>query len=96
MTGQGGEVMASRLQQMDVTRAELAQQFPGWQVWYVPALGGTTWCARPWPLLNCPSPEHLAAAITEAHNAAAADWPALANRADYAVTAPGIPQAECW
>ena len=54
----------------------------------------TVWCAQPWPLINSGSPEHLAAEIAQAHTEAAADWPALANRTDYAVSAPGIPQAE--
>ena len=88
MTGQGGEVMASP----DEIKAELQQRFAGWQIWYVPALGGTTWCARPWPLISSQSPEHLAAEIVHAHTEAAAEWPALTNRTDYAVTAPGIPQ----
>lgn len=81
---------------LDGIKQELEAQFPGWRIWYVPNLDrSVTWCAQPWPLINSQSPEHLAAGITEAHTAAAADWPALANRADYAVNAPGIPQAEC-
>ncbi len=86
----------SFLHGLDKIKHELEAQFPGWHIWYVPRLDrSVTWCAQPWPLINSQSPGHLAAEITEAHTAAAADWPALANRADYAVIAPGIPQAEC-
>lgn len=80
---------------LDKIKHELEEQFPGWHIWYVPHVNGpTTWCAQPWPLINSSSPEHLAAEIAQAHTEAAADWPALANRTDYAVSAPGIPQAE--
>jgi len=67
----------------DEIRAQLAQEFPGWQIWYVPSQGGTTWCARPNPLLNAGSPEHLREAIEHAHTDAAEDNPALAGLADY-------------
>jgi hypothetical protein len=67
--------MQSYLNQLDSTKADLQQQFPGWHIWYVPGMNRTvTWCAQPWPLLNTGSPEHLAAAITEAHEVAAAAW----------------------
>ena len=83
------------LSALDRIKAELQEQFPGWHIWYVPRINApTTWCAQPWPLINSSSPEHLAAEIVQAHTEAAADWPALANRTDYAVSAPGIPQAE--
>lgn len=87
----------SYLDQLDQAKADLEQQFPGWHIWYVPHMNRTvTWCAQPYPLINSGSPEHLAAAITEAHEAAACDWPALANRDDYAVTAPGVKQPDPW
>ena len=85
----------SFLKGLDNTKRELEAQFPGWHIWYIPHLNrSVTWCAQPWSLINSQSPEHLAADITEAHSVAAADWPALANRADYAVTAPGVSQPE--
>jgi hypothetical protein len=57
----------SFLGEMDERKAELEARFPGWQIWYVPHLDRTsTWCARPWPLLNEASPEDLAAAIADA------------------------------
>lgn len=74
---------------LDKIRAELQEQFPGWQIWFVPRSGRTTtWCARPWPLLNTDSPEQLAADIIHAHEEAAAEWPALASPADYRQSAP--------
>ncbi len=83
------------LHALDRIKAELQEQFPGWHIWFVPHMNApATWCAQPWPLINSSSPEHLAAEIVQAHTEAAADWPALANRTDYAVSAPGIPQAE--
>jgi hypothetical protein len=87
--------MDSYLTAADKTKAELAERFPGWRIWYVPHLDRTiTWCAQPEPLLNAGSPEHLAEYIAEAHTEAASTHPALANRADYAVNAPGVPQAQ--
>jgi hypothetical protein len=83
------------LNELDKIRHELQQQFPGWQIWYVPSLDkSVTWCARPWPILNCGSVEHLKADIRQAHEEAASGWPALASLDDYAIHAPGIPQAE--
>jgi len=59
--------MASYLQQLDATKADLMVRYPGWQVWYVPnsTHPGATWCARPHPLLNEASPEYLAQAIEQ-------------------------------
>jgi hypothetical protein len=53
---------------MNEALADLQDQFPGWQIWYVPrAVGGAIWCARPEgktsPVLNEDSPERLAALI---------------------------------
>jgi len=80
---------------LDAMKYDLERQFPGWRIWYVPRTDRTvTWCAQPWPLINCQSPEHLAAEITQAHTEAAADWPALASLADYGPGAPGVPRAE--
>ena len=72
----GGTV--SYLERLDQIAAELRQRHPGWQIWYVPQLGrDSAWCARPWPLLNATSPEHLEAEIAQAHAEAAENWPAL-------------------
>jgi len=79
---------------LDRIKAELAEKFPGYQIWYVPNLyGPVTWCARPWPLLNAHSPEFLVSEIRKAHEEAAAEWPALASLDDYGRAAPGIPRA---
>jgi hypothetical protein len=51
---------------LDQAKAELEDANPGWQVWYVPHLNGTTWCARPEPGLSEDSPEDLQKAIREA------------------------------
>ena len=58
----------SYLQELDAIKADLEGRFPGWQVWYVPHStdAGVTWCARPKPILNEASPEHLAEAIEAA------------------------------
>ncbi len=83
----------SVLTQLDEIREELEKRFPGWQVWYVRNLNGsTTWCARPWPLINASSPEQLIADVIQAHTEAAAEWPALAGFGDYATHAPAIKQ----
>jgi hypothetical protein len=79
---------------LDRIKADLERRFPGWHIWYVPHVGGSvTWCAQPWPLINSGSPEQLAAEIIQAHEESAGEWPALANRPDYAASAPGVPQA---
>jgi hypothetical protein len=60
----------SYLDELDNRKHELMNQHPGWQVWYVPHSDRTiTWCARPNPLLNEDSPEHLAEAIAQAEQA---------------------------
>jgi hypothetical protein len=85
------------LHALDRIKAELQEQFPGWRIWYVPHCGTkrhVTWCAQPWPIINSGSPEHLAADIRQAHEEAAAEWPALAGIADYGIHAPGVPRAE--
>jgi hypothetical protein len=87
------------LDDLDKIKADLEQRFPSWPIWFVPHIvpvGGckVTWCARPWPLINSSSPEHLAADIRTAHEEAAAEWPALASLADYGANAPGIPRAK--
>jgi hypothetical protein len=83
----------SWLEEMDAIAAQLIGQFPGWNVWYVPHhIGPPAWGARPWPLLNAASPEHLAEAIRGAHEAVS-EWPALASLEDYAQAAPGIRRA---
>lgn len=59
--------MSGRLGALDELKRDLEERFPGWQVWFVPHLDrSVTWCARPWPLLNEDSPEHLAEAIGQA------------------------------
>jgi hypothetical protein len=69
----------SYLGKLDQIAAELRQRHPGWQIWFVPELGrAPAWCARPWPLLNAASPEHLEAEIAQAHAEASENWPALA------------------
>jgi len=72
----------SILLELDKIRDDLAARFPGWQIWYVPGSTRTvTWCARPWPLVNSPSPERLAFDIRNAH--AGGDWPALVPPGQY-------------
>lgn len=67
---------------LDRIAAELRQRNPGWQIWFVPRVGkDAEWCARPWPLINSTSPEHLAADIARARAEAAEKWPALAPQA---------------
>lgn len=84
----------SDLTALDKIKADLEQQFPGWQIWYVPhTYRGVAWCARPWPLISAASPEHLASDIRKSHEEAGAEWPALATLADYGPAAPGIPRA---
>jgi hypothetical protein len=58
----------SYLDAQDERKRQLEQRHPGWQIWYVPLHGqrATTWCGRPWPLLNEDSPEALSAAIEAA------------------------------
>jgi hypothetical protein len=52
---------------LDQRKAELERQNPGWQVWYVRQyIGDTRWCARPLPLLNADTPDHLAEAMADA------------------------------
>jgi hypothetical protein len=65
--------MPSYLTVLDDRKRELAQDNPGWQVWYVPrsAARGAIWCARPWPLLNADSPEELQKLIEQARDAPA-------------------------
>jgi hypothetical protein len=43
----------------DRTLAELRERHPGWNIWFVPQVGGTIWCAQPRPLLNCASARQL-------------------------------------
>jgi hypothetical protein len=70
----------SYLQELDRIKADLAERFPGWQIWFVPHSDRTVvWCARPWPLINAQSPEFLVSEIRKAHEEAAAEWPALAR-----------------
>lgn len=62
--------MTSFLTALDRIRDELAQRYPGWQIWYSPRTDRTVvWCARPNPLLNEASPEQLAKAIERAEAA---------------------------
>jgi hypothetical protein len=58
----------SYLTDLDGIKDQLAAQFPGWRIWYVPHSidRGVTWCAQPKPTLNADSPEHLAEYMTEA------------------------------
>lgn len=58
--------MSDWLGEQDRMKRDLEERFPGWGVWFVPGMGRTvTWCARPMPLLNEDSPEHLAEAIEQ-------------------------------
>lgn len=67
MADQGRTPDLGALRSLDQQKAELEQQNPGWQVWYVRQhTGDTRWCARPLPLLNADAPEHLAEAMAEA------------------------------
>ena len=91
-TTEGGFVAS--FAELNAIRAGLEDRFPGWQIWYVPQMGGVTWCAQPWPVVNSLSPEQLAADITAAHESAASENHALAGRADYAHHAPGVTQAD--
>jgi hypothetical protein len=50
---------------LDGERDQLQEKHPGWRVWYVPHVGGITWCAQRLPTLNEDSPEHLSEAIDE-------------------------------
>jgi hypothetical protein len=64
--------VSSYLGELDQRKRELEEQYPGWQIWFVPHVDWTvTWCARPNPLLNEDSPEHLSEAIRQAHLPAA-------------------------
>lgn len=58
---------------------ELEARFPGWQVW----TSGPTWCARPWPLINCGSAEELAERIRIAHSVPPDGSPSLASWRSY-------------
>jgi len=62
--------MGLNLRTMDDQRDALAAKHPGWQIWYVPSVHGTTWCARPLPSVSEASPEDLEKAIGEAEE----DW----------------------
>jgi hypothetical protein len=62
--------MAHDFQGLDQQKAELERTHPGWWIWYVPAMTGVDWCARPHPGLTEHSPEDLQKAISEAE----ADW----------------------
>jgi len=62
--------MALNFKTLDEQRDELMSRHPGWQFWYIPKVGGTTWCARPEPGLAEDSPEALEKAIAETE----ADW----------------------
>ncbi len=68
----------SWLNDLDAKRDEIRGQCPGWRVWYVPHSvdASVTWCAHPDPTLSAESPEHLIAAIREAHESG--EHPALA------------------
>lgn len=50
----------------DRTLAELRDRHPRWNIWHVPGIGQTTWCAQPKPLLNCASPRQLEEEIRQA------------------------------
>jgi hypothetical protein len=59
----------------DEQLAALQEQFPGWEIWYVPRAvqPGLTWCANPWAkkddrrnVLHAGTPAHLAEYIAEA------------------------------
>jgi hypothetical protein len=53
------------LSELDRQLAELRDRHPAWRVWYVPRIGGTTWCAQPEPTLQADSAEALSEAIRE-------------------------------
>jgi hypothetical protein len=62
--------MALDFRALDETRDDLRARHPGWRIWYVPHLNGTTWCAQPLPTLNEESTEDLEKAIKETET----DW----------------------
>jgi hypothetical protein len=64
--------VASWLTELDRTRDELREEFPDWQIWYVPHSQDrdVTWCAKPKPLINAESPEQLRTEITQAQKTA--------------------------
>jgi hypothetical protein len=55
----------SLLHSLDVNLATLKKKHPGWNIWFVPHAhdGSVTWCARPEPLINTDTPEHLSQEI---------------------------------
>ena len=68
---------------LDEQRAALQQEFPDWEIWYVPlALGGTTWCANPWAkvdnrrnVLHADTADRLAVEITNYQAEHPAEFP---------------------
>lgn len=82
------------LHEMDKLKDELASDFPGWRVWYVPSSGrGVMWCAQPGPLINAVDTDTLRSLIRYAHESVSRG-PALASIDDYAASAPSILDAE--
>ena len=69
---------------------KLRQQFPGWQIW----TSGPTWCARPWPLINCGSAEELAGQIRAAHMLPPSGSPSLAAWRSYRARARALREYE--
>lgn len=64
---------------IEAQRAELEEQFPGWEIW----TSGGTWCAQPGPVLNAGSPEGLADLIRTSHASAGWGSPPLASWRSY-------------
>lgn len=69
---------------LDEQLAALQQQFPDWQIWYVPLSlrRGVIWCANPWAkvdnrrnVLHADSADRLAAEITNYQAEHPAEFP---------------------
>ena len=55
------------LSKLDAELARLRSARPDWNIWFVPhADGHVVWCAQPYPLLNCSSPQELTEAMDRA------------------------------
>ncbi len=62
--------MNSYLDTLDEQKRQLAEQYPRWQIWFVPRAGrSAAWCARPLPQLEADSAEQLSEAIAQAEAA---------------------------
>ena len=82
-TGQTWKTWIHDFGDLDKTALRLKEQYPGWNVWFVPHHDGrAAWCAQPWPRIEAWSPGELEDEIRRAHDEADADWPALRHISD--------------